>query len=436
MKISERAFRAESLTSLKAKNRRQFLQSLSHDETLWILHHWPFWARDDQIPPIGNWTSWLMLGGRGAGKTRAGAEWIRKQAENDPIRIALIGETYLSARDVMVEGESGLLAIAPKTSRPIFHISRRTLQWKSGAIAQLFSAEEPDALRGPQFHAAWCDELCKWRYADKCWNMLQFALRLGNNPRQMITTTPRPMPLLKRLMDDPNCITTRASSYENRANLAQSFFSQIIKRYEGTRLGRQELNAEIIDDDPNALWSRDLIETHRVSEAPSIIRAVIAVDPPTSAGENADECGILAAGLDETGDAYILGDYSARSLSPTQWAKRAVKACRRHRANTIVAEINQGGDMVENVIRQVAPNIAFRPVRAHRGKRLRAEPVAALYERGKVHHVGAFPKLEDQLCAFTGDPKEKSPDRLDALVWAVSALMLGGRSGIAKMRAL
>ena len=427
---------AASLNSLPPKNRKDFIESLTHDEIQWILHSWPFWARADQMPPRKPWTTWLILGGRGAGKTRAGAEWIRQRAEKMPLRIALLGETYLSARDVMVEGASGLLNIAAHDKRPVFHASRRTLQWRSGATAQLFSAEEPDALRGPQFHAAWCDELCKWRYADASWNMLQFALRLGKSPQQVVTTTPRSMPLLKTLLRDPHCVVTRASTYQNRANLAESFFDQIIKRYEGTRLGRQELNAELVEDDPDALWSRDILEAHRVLKHPALRRAVVAVDPPASATPKADECGIIAAALGEDGHAYILGDYSAKALSPARWAKRAVQACRTHHTNTIVAEINQGGDMVESVIRQVAPDILFRPVRAHRGKRLRAEPVAALYEQGKVHHVGAFPQLEDQMCAFTGSTKQDSPDRMDALVWAVSFLLLGGRVGVAKMRAL
>ncbi len=414
------------------------------------MAYWPLWARADQLPPERrrhtHWTSWLILGGRGAGKTRAGAEWIRAaatknfagQASSGPLRIALVGETYLAARAVMVEGESGLLNIGSEKTRPAFQPSRRQLRWPSGAIAELFSAEDPEALRGPQFHFAWCDELCKWRYADETWNMLQFALRLGERPQQVITTTPRTMPLLKKLMAAPDTVITHATTYANRGNLAPSFFDSIIRNYEGTRLGRQELDAELMEDDPDALWTREMIERSRCAAAPSdLARIIVAVDPPVTGTKTSDECGIIVAALDEAQkEIYVLADHSAGDLSPTQWAERAVRALRMHKADRIVAEVNQGGDMVETIIRQIAPSVPFRAVRASRSKRLRAEPVAALYEQRRVYHVGALPQLEDQMCSFTGSGNAPSPDRLDALVWAITDLMFSGASGLARMRRL
>ena len=441
------ALNKDWLASLTGQQRTTFLKSLNHEEAQWIMAYWPLWARPDQIapePPLRNWTSWIILGGRGAGKTRAGAEWIRaaaaknpKTADN-PLRIALVGETYLAARSVMVEGESGLLNIGRQDRRPVFQPSRRQLRWPSGAIAELFSAEDPEALRGPQFHLAWCDELCKWRYADETWNMLQFALRLGERPQQVITTTPRSMPLLKKLMASPDSVITRATTYANRDNLAPSFFDSIIRDYEGTRLGRQELDAELMEDDPDALWTRQMIERSRCDQAPqNLARVVIAIDPPVTGTKTSAECGIIAAGLsDDRKEAYVLADHSACGLSPVQWASRAVRAFRMHKADRIVAEVNQGGDMVETVIRQIAPQIPFRAVRASRGKRLRAEPVAALYEQGRIHHADALTQLEDQMCSFTGSGHEQSPDRLDALVWAITDLMLSGTSALARLRKL
>ncbi len=416
--------------------RAKFLKSLSDDEAEWMLGHWPFWARNDQLPPAGDWSTWLILGGRGAGKTRAGAEWVCGLAARSPARIALAGETYDAARSVMVEGPSGILACARRNARPVFRPSRRQILWPGGACAELFSSEEPEALRGPQFHFAWCDELAKWRRPEETWNMLQFALRLGARPRQCVTTTPRPIPLLKRLLADPDCALARAPTYANRANLSPAFFRSIIRRYEGTRLGRQELEAELIEDVPGALWTRALIEKNRVRKTPPLRRTVIAVDPPATGSRNSDECGIIAAGLGEDSLAYILEDCSAARLSPVQWARRAAAAYRRHQAARLVAEVNQGGDMVEAVLRQIAPAIAFRPVRAARSKRIRAEPVAALYERGCVRHLGALPRLEDQMCAFTGNRAGSSPDRLDALVWAVADLLLGGNAAAARLRRL
>lgn len=401
----------------------------------WLLDEWSVWARDDQIAPPGEWTTWLVLGGRGAGKTRAGAEWIRGLAERGEAgRIALVGETFGDVREVMIDGASGLCALGG-TNRPRFEASRKRLLWPNGAVAQAFSASEPESLRGPQFDAAWADELGKWRHAETAWDMLQFGLRLGTCPRQVVTTTPRPVPILKRLLADETTAVTRASTYANRANLADAFFRSVISRYEGTRLGRQELDAELIEDNPDALWSRETIDNARVRAAPELVRIVVAVDPPATSGPQADECGIVVAGIADDGRAYVLDDRSMGGLTPLTWASRAAKAFRDHEADRIVAESNQGGEMVSTIMRQVMPTAPLRLVRATRGKRLRAEPVAALYERGFVSHVGALARLEDQMCDFVPGVG-KSPDRVDALVWALTDLMLDAEAGAPKVRRL
>ncbi|WP_293551224.1 terminase family protein [Parvibaculum sp.] len=386
------------------------------------------------MAPDGPWTTWLVLGGRGAGKTRAGAEWIRGLVANGEAgRIALIGETLGDVREVMIDGPSGLCAIGG--GRPRYEASRKRLLWPNGAVAQGFSASEPESLRGPQFDAAWADEVGKWRYAEAAWDMLQFGLRLGARPRQVVTTTPRPTAILKRLLADETCAVTRASTYANRANLADAFFRTVIARYEGTRLGRQELDAELIEDNPDALWSRETIDKTRVRKAPDLVRVVVAVDPPATSGPNADECGIVVAGIADDGRAYVLDDRSMGGLTPLTWASRAAKAFRDHEADRIIAEANQGGEMVSTIMRQVMPAAPLRLVRATRGKRVRAEPVAALYERGQVAHVGALARLEDQMCDFVPGTG-KSPDRLDALVWALTDLVLDAEAGAPKVRRL
>ncbi len=383
-----------------------------------------------------------MLGGRGAGKTRTGAEWVRGVALGHPGyaepragRIALVGETYAAARDVMVEGPSGLLAIGRRGDRPAWSPSLRRLDWHSGAVAHLFSAEDPDALRGPQFDAAWADELVKWRHAQETWDMLQFGLRLGR-PREVVTTTPRPIPLLRRLLDEPGVKVTRTRTADNAANLAPAFLEAVVARYAGTRLGRQELDGEIVADRPDALWSRDLLEGARVKEAPPLARIAVAVDPPASSGARADACGIVAAGVDAGGVAYVLEDATVARAKPAEWAARAVALYRRREADALVVEVNQGGEMAAEVLRQVDPTVPVTCVRATRGKYLRAEPVAVLYAQGRVRHVGPFPALEDELCDFGptaggphGGPRAASPDRLDALVWALTHLLLDPRTG-------
>ncbi|WP_411819695.1 terminase family protein [Hyphococcus formosus] len=392
---------------------------------------WEANAHDHQKPPKSDWTTWLILGGRGAGKTRAGAEWVRALVAaraNDELAqpaIALVAETYADAREVMIEGQSGICAVATDIDRPVYEASRRRLVWPTGAVAYAFSAEDPDGIRGYQFDAAWSDELCKWRYPEETWSNLQLALRLGPRPRQIATTTPRPMALIKRLMAAETTHVTRASTYDNRAHLSEAFFTEIAALYEGTALGRQELLGELVEDIAGALWTWTLIEAARINAAPSLDRVVVAVDPPTTSGPDADECGIIVAGVAYCGDmhtAFILADWSAAGLTPRQWAEKAVTAYHEFSADRVVVEVNQGGDMAKTVIAQIDPLVPVRGVYATRGKRLRAEPVAALYEQGRVRHVGAFPQLEDQMTSYIGSGK--SPDRLDALVWALTDLML------------
>ena len=383
-------------------------------------------ARQAQLAPPGPWRVWLLLAGRGFGKTRAGAEWVREQVkEGTAGRIALVAPTAADARDVMIEGESGILAVTPDRAKPLYEPSKRRITWPNGAIATVYSAEEPERLRGPQHDAAWCDELAAWRY-DEAWDMLMFGLRLGMDPRAVVTTTPKPRRLLRGLIADPTVAVTRGTSFDNRENLAPVFFDAILKRYQGTRLGRQELLAELLDDVPGALWSRAAIERQSVPVAPELARIVVAIDPAVSAGEDADETGIVVAGVDRDNHAYVLDDLSGR-YAPHEWARRAIAAYKGHDADRIVAESNNGGDMVEATLRIIDSNVSFRAVHASRGKAVRAEPVAALYEQGRVHHVGHLNALEDQMCEFTGNPDRKpgaSPDRVDALVWAITDLLI------------
>ncbi len=424
------------------------LADFSSHEIARLLDDWELVARTDQWPPDfatdgAPWRVWLILGGRGAGKTRAGAEWVkalalgRAQFSVRPVaRIALIGETAADVRDVMIEGVSGLLAVHDKRDRPRWESSRRRLLWDSGVVAQAFSAEDPESLRGPQFHAAWCDELAKWRYARETWDMLQFGLRLGDWPRQLVTTTPRPTPILKELLAHPKTAVTRALTRENAANLAPSFLESVIAQYAGTRLGRQELDGEIIEERRDALWTRDMMESARVAAAPALSRIVVAVDPPASSGKRADNCGIVAAGEDAAGLVYVLDDQTLAAARPAQWARAAIALYHRLSADALVAEVNQGGDMVRAVLNEADPTAPVTMVRATRGKYLRAAPVAQLYEQGRVRHVGAFPALEDEMCDFglDGLSSGRSPDRLDALVWAVSALALMPKAPEPRMR--
>uniref|UniRef100_UPI00289B23AC DNA-packaging protein n=1 Tax=Paracoccus sp. TaxID=267 RepID=UPI00289B23AC len=404
-----------------------------------------FWALPHQLPPEGDWKSWVIMGGRGAGKTRAGSEWVRRQVEGTTPdapgrarRVALVAETFDQGRDVMVFGDSGILACSPADRRPVWEASKRRLVWSNGAVAQVFSAHEPEALRGPQFDAAWVDELAKWKKADDTWDMLQFALRLGDHPQQVVTTTPRNVGVLKAILKNASTVVTHAPTEANRAYLAESFLAEVQARYAGTRLGRQELEGVLLDDVEGALWTTAMIEGARVDKAPVLDRIVVAVDPAVTGGKASDECGIVVAGVVMAGPvqdwrAYVLEDASVRG-GPSDWARAAIAAMARHGAERLVAEVNQGGDLIESVIRQIDPNVAFRALRAGRGKGLRAEPVAALYEQGRIRHLRDLGKLEDQMCAMTvrGFEGRGSPDRVDALVWAIHELMIAPAGGFSR----
>lgn len=408
------------------ETRTKFLETLTPREAAILLYDWTIWARAKQLPPDGDWHVWLILAGRGFGKTRTGAEWIRAGVEQGRFhRVALVGETSADVRDVMVEGDSGILSISPPWNRPRYEPSKRRLTWPNGAVAQTFSADDPEQLRGPQFDAAWADEIAKWRYVAS-WDNLMLGLRLGPAPRCVATTTPRPRAWLAGIIDNPATIVTRGATAENAVNLAPAFIDQIMRTYGGSRLARQEIDGEMLMDVPGALWRREDVDKCRLdtSLAPPLAIVVVAIDPAVTAGVNADETGIIVAGVDDQGNGYVLEDLSGRH-SPDTWARLAIAAYHRHQANALVAEVNQGGDLVTQTLRTIDPSVPVRSVRASRGKRSRAEPIAALYEQGRVCHVGAFAELEDQLCAFTGSPGDASPDRLDALVWALSDLMLG-----------
>ena len=406
---------------------QSFLARLKPAEKQELLYQWRGWrARPNQLAPEGAWRVWLILAGRGFGKTRSGAEWVREQIESNRVgRIALVGETSADVRSVMIEGESGILAISPPGRMPLYEPSKRRLIWPNGAVAMAYSGDEPDQLRGPQHDAAWADEPAKWKYPVEAWDTLEFGLRLGASPRVVATTTPRPIKLIRDLIADPMTVVTRGSTFDNVAHLAPSFVDRMKEKYEGTRLGRQELHAEVLDDVPGALWQRQILDRDRRTRVPELERVVVAIDPATTSGEDSDETGIIIAGKAADGHAYVVDDLTCR-ISPDAWARRAISAYHRHRADRIVAEVNNGGDMVERVIRTVDRNVSYKAVRASRGKTVRAEPIAALYEQGRVHHVGLFAALEDQMCSFTPDQYEGSPDRVDALVWCLTELMLGG----------
>lgn len=486
---------AMRLAALPEDERAALWQALGPERVGRLLHDWRFWGRPGQLPPPGDWRVWLVLAGRGFGKTRAGAEWVQQvaggggagpaggpgvdggalaglpaAAEPDgliptqechvghfagcinegegaeggrfgpvgsvgvtagvaaPVRIALVGATLAEARAVMVEGESGLLATAPPWARPVFEPALRRLVWPNGSVAHLYSADAPEQLRGAQHHFAWCDEAAKWRNAEAVWANLEMGLRLGERPRVLVTTTPRPVPLVRRLLADPSVAVTRGATWDNRANLPAAFLDAMAAAYGGTRLGRQELEGEMIEAVEGALWSPDLIERNRVDAPPALARVVVAVDPPVTGGPEADACGIVVAGLGADGDAYVLADRSVQGASPDGWARAVEAAAAEFDADRIVAEANNGGDLVGLVLRAAGCRAPVKLVRASRGKSARAEPVAALYEQGRAHHAGGFARLEDELCGlmpgggYVGPGR--SPDRADALVWALTELML------------
>ena len=429
---------AAFLASVSVARQNEFLESLTAAELRALPYMFEFWALPHQLPPQGDWRSWVILGGRGAGKTRAGAEWVRAIVEGarpgDPgraRRLALIAETIDQAREVMVFGDSGILACSPPDRRPEWIASRKMLIWPNGATAQLFSAHEPEALRGPQFDAAWVDELAKWKRAEEAWDMLQFGLRLGTQPQVCVTTTPRNLGLLRDLLGRESTVVTHAPTDANRANLAQGFLEEVQRRYAGTRLGRQELDGVMLSDAEGALWSAAVLSACQVAEVPKLDRIVVAVDPPVTGHKGSDDCGIIVAGVVMQGPpqewrAYVLEDATVSAASPLDWARAAIAAMARHGAERLVAEVNQGGALVESVIRQVDPLVPFHAVHATRGKVVRAEPVAALYEQGRIAHVRGLGKLEDQMGQMTagGYLGRGSPDRVDALVWALHEVMI------------
>lgn len=440
---------------MNAGDKEAFLNSLSDEEAAVLLYSWEVWARPNQLEPADRlpsgelWTTWLILAGRGFGKTRTGAETVIDWARNQGYtRIALVAEDAADARDVMVEGESGILACSPPDFMPEYEPSKRRLTWPNGAMATLYSAEDYDSLRGPQHDAAWCDELCKWRYAQEAWDNLQFGLRLGQRPKQIVTTTPKPIKLLKEIILRSDTHITTGSTYENLDNLAPPFRAAVVSRYEGTRIGRQELNAEILNDIQGALWSRTQIDDDRLVpedkakklHLPFFARVVVALDPATKSHEDADETGIVVVGMDYAGHGYVLADLSMRG-TPDEWGTAAIRAYDEFQAEHITYEGNQGGDMVKFTLNACAMALKakgerksdFVPTKevfASRGKATRAEPVSALYEQHRISHIGTFALLEDQMCEFTTDFDRRtmkySPDRVDALVWGFTDIMVEG----------
>lgn len=425
---------------LSEEEREKLLQTLSTEALAALKWDWSFFARPNQMVPEGDWSTWLILAGRGFGKTRTGAETIRDWVCGDtPLepgrykQIALVGETTGDVRNVMVEGESGLLAVHPPDFRPEYFPSNRKLVWPNGAVAYTYNATEPDQLRGPQHDAAWCDELAKWKYMQATWDQLQFGLRLGIDPRTIVTTTPQPKPLIRKLVaaDGLSTHVTRGATWDNADNMAASFIREIEEKYAGTRLGRQELEGEILDDIPGALWNHEDIDMARIlsEDLPDLEKVYVAVDPATSTEEHSDETGIVVVGFarDKDGYArgYVLEDGSFKG-TPEEWSKKAVYLYRKWEADKIIAEKNQGGQMVESVLKAADRSVPVELVHASRGKYIRAEPISALYEQKRVHHVGRFDKLEDQMCLFSvdniRDSNTGSPDRVDALVWGLTKI--------------
>ena len=406
-----------------------------------LLEDWAFWRRDNQTEPKGNFLIWLILGGRGAGKTRSGAEWVRERVNSGARHIALVAANFTEARAVMLDGKSGLLNIGHPSERPRYIASRRRLEWPNGAVGQIFSAEAPDGLRGSQFDAAWADEFCAWNHAEETLSNLRLALRLdaedGRAPQLVVTTTPRPSAELIELKETTGVVTHTLRTAENAQHLSQNFLATMEAEYGGTPLGMQELEGEIVTDWPGALWTLSTIAKTREKTAPELDRIVIALDPPATSGPKSDACGIVVAGVKE-GRAYVLQDATMGQAAPEDWAAKTVSLFEHYAADCVIAEGNQGGEMVESVLRQIAPNLPIRRVHARRAKTTRAEPISHLYARGLVSHVGRFDALEAQMCkmgAKTSKGRGKSPDRVDALVWAIDAL-LGGRRREVRVRAV
>ena len=417
---------------LPLETRRARLSQLTTAELAQLEYHWPLWARSEQLAPDWPWLCWVILAGRGWGKTRTGAEWVRQYAENNPgHRIALVAPTAADVRDVMVEGESGIINVCPPWFKPVYQPSIRRLTWPNGAMAITYSADEPERLRGTQHHAGWADELCAWR-RQEAFDQYSLGLRLGNHPQTIVTTTPKPQKLIRDLIADKRNAVTRGSTFDNAANLSETFIENVKAQYEGTRLGRQEMYAEILDDVPGALWNLAMLEgLRRDIDHRSLKRIVVAVDPAVTSGADADETGIVVAGIDDAGMCYVLDDDSGR-YTPDEMMRRIIQLYTRWEADRVIGEVNNGGDLIKSLLYTHDSRIPFTDVRATRGKVSRAEPVAALYEQKKVFHAGVFDALETQMCNFTVDFDKKamgySPDRVDALVWALTHLAVKPRA--------
>ena len=440
----QRKLTAETLRELPKEKVAQVFQELGPKKTEELKHDWNFWARDEQLEPDGDWNTWFVNAGRGFGKTRAGVEWVRDQVKRGAKRIAAVAATNSDIERVMVKGESGFLSVCwegdktvqgKKMGYPEWSPTKRTLSWANGAQVQFFSAEEPERLRGPQFEIAWCDELAAWNKDIDTWSMLQFCMRLGKHPRIMVTTTPKPTKLVRQILKDGNTHVTTGSTFDNSANLAKTYLKAVKDQYEGTRLGRQELYAEVLEEAEGALWTTEMLDKASVKheDVPHLNRIVVALDPAVTSNAESDMTGIVVAGIDVNGVAYVLGDYTER-LSPQGWASKAIQLYHQYQADRIVAEVNQGGDMVKQTLHGEDETIPFKAVRASRGKFARAEPISALYERGIVKHVANPPdgsslnELETQMRTWEPLGSIGSPDRLDALVWAITDLSLNGYS--------
>lgn len=428
------------LASLPEPERAKAIRDLTDKQAEDLLYDWKFWARPKQLAPLGDWAVWIIRAGRGFGKTRSGSGWLQQRAMEQPGRwMALIAKTPADARDYNIEGPGGLLRNIHPDLRPSYEVSKRRVTWPNGSWATIYSDEEPDQLRGFSGDTAWLDEFAKFKHPVECWDNLQFGMREASNdrPRCMITTTPRPLKILTKIERRDDTVVTVGNSYENRSNLDPNWFNRTIAAYEGSRWGRQEIHAEILDDVPGALWTQRNIDRNRLDDPKHVKpleRLVVAIDPAITSGDSAAETGIIAGGIDESGHGYVLADASMRG-TPDEWARAAVALYRKYEADRIVAEVNQGGEMVAHVIRSVAPDVPVTMVRASRGKMVRAEPISALYEQDRVSHVGMFPELEDQMLSFVPenvaeearaakkrDDADGYKDRVDALVWCMASL--------------
>ena len=436
LQIPEIKVHADDLRKLSEEQYNKVMSALGPVKAEELRYTWPFWARPEQLEPEGDWTVWVALAGRGWGKTRAGVEWVRHQIKCGKKRIAAVAPTNSDIRRVMVEGESGFLNVCWKNDKtyrggklgyPNWSPTNRTLTWENGAKVEFYSAEDPERLRGPQFHAAWADEVAAWRNQQDVWDMLQFTLRLGRKPRVMVTTTPKPTKLMRGLIKSPDSHVTRGSTFDNQANLAKPFLDTVRKEYEGTRLGRQELYAEVLEESDGALWTTAMLDSCLVDkkDVPELNRIVVSIDPAVSAKTESDMTGIVVAGIDVNGIGYVLEDATDR-YSPAEWAAKAISLYQSYSADRIVAERNQGGEMVRRTLEAEDEAVPIRLVHASRGKMARAEPISALYERGRVRHVQGLDELETQMRTWEPLGSLGSPDRLDACVWALTDLMLNG----------